>query len=127
MLSDEEDSDVMTPEPEPTPVTPVIAHDLKVTENEPVDDEKTPCLEGLTSTKMRTKRRRNRRRQAKSSAPRAWRQTAVTFVAAAALCSYAVCVAYFLAARWRQNAGIPVGSSMDQQRNIVSDPGIYAL
>ena len=130
VLSGEEDADLMTPEPEPTPITPVIAHELNVTENEPVDAEDTPCLEELISTTTRVKRRRKGRRKAKSSVPRAWRPTAVTFVLAAALGSYAVCVAYFLAARWRQNGGIPtapVVGSMDQPRDVDGDPGISDL
>jgi len=129
VLSDEEDSDLMTVEPEPTPITPVIAQqELIASEKETVDAGDTPCLEGSTSTTTRTTRRRKGRRKAKPPACRAWRQTAVTFVVAAALGSYAVYMAYFLTATWRQKAGIAVASfPMDQQRDVVGDLEISDL
>ena len=127
VLSDEEDSDLMTPEPTPRPVTPVIAHELKVTENAPAHFEDTPLT---STTTTRANRRRKGRRKAKSPAPRAWRQIAVAFVLAASLGSYAVCMAYFLAVRWRQNVGIPMAAvvaSMDQPRDVLGAPGISEL
>ena len=125
VLSDEEDSDLMTPEPEPRPTTPIMAqHEFNVTENEPVCFEERPCLEGSTSTTTRANRRRKGRRKAKAPTPRAWRQSAVTFVLTAALGSYAVCMAYFLAATWRQKVGMAVTRSIDdRQRDVVGDPG----
>ena len=124
VLSEEEDAGVMTPEPEPRPTTPIMAqHEFNVTENEPVCFEERPCLEGSTSTTTRANRRRKGRRKAKPPEPSAWRQTAVTFVLAVALGSYAVCMAYLLATTWRQNFGSPVDSSIDQQRDVVGDRG----
>ena len=129
VLPDEEDSDAMTSEPKLMPVTHVIADEFNASENELVGSEDAPCLEDSTSTATRAKRqRKGRRRKAKPSAPRAWRQTAVTFVLAAALGGYAVSMAYFLAATWRHN--IPraaVVGSMEQPRDGVGDPEIFDL